>query len=260
MRGGDILRRAVKYAILFSIVFVVFLAIFLIYFGSLFKTANEQLLENYAKTYLQEYKNLVEIYGSGLGNLSQFNFSGHYNVFGVISEVHGAAIFLKPSSMESIETKTIQERIEFYVWQVMREYSDDDFWKRQYAQGNEFETYIISANLQIGDGVTPTYFYIGEKTVATFTDDYTITVMPLGRLRIDGVLKYKNRMILKGSNDERDWLTEVAVIDATNEFLRIAKNLVLSEAEAKQVEGLAVLRAKAEQIDRKKESDWGLRR
>lgn len=246
------MRKAVKYVVLLFVVFIVFLAIFLVFLVSLTKTANEQLIENYAKTYLQEYKNLVETYGSGLGNLSQFNLSGHYNVVGVISKVHGAAVFIKSSSKGSIETKTIPERIEFYVWEVMKQYSDDDFWERQYAQGNEFETYTVSTNLQIGDGKTPTYFYVGEKTVATFTNDYTITVMPLGRLRIDGVLKYENRMILKGSNDERDWSPQVALIEATNEFLRIAKNLILSEAEAKQVEGLAILRAKAEQIERNK--------
>lgn len=42
------------------------------------------------------------------------------------------------------------------------------------------------------------------------------------------------------------------MIDATNEFLRIAKDLALSEAEAKKIQGLAVLRAKAELIERNK--------
>lgn len=246
------MQKTVRYVVLLLMVFIVSLAIFWAYFVGLPRTANQQLIENYAKTYLQEYMTLVEFYGNGLGNLSQFKFSHYYNILGVISEVHGVALFFEASSKGNIETKTIPERIEFYVWEVMREYGNDNFWKRQYPQENELETYIISANLQIGDGITPTYFYVGEKTVATFVNDYTISVMPLGRLRIDGVLKYENRMILKGSNDERDWLPKVAIIDATNEFLRIAKDLAVSEAGIRKIEGFSILREKADQIERNK--------
>lgn len=246
------MQKIVRFAVLLFIIFIVSLTMSWIYQVNQPNKASEQLIEDYAKKYLEEYKTLVEFYGGGLGNLSQFKFSEYYNVMVVVSSVHGAAVFFEPSSKVNIETVTVPERIEFYVWEVMREYSNDAFWDRQYPQGIEFENYIVSANLQIGDGITPTYFYVGEKTVATFTDDYSIKVMPLGRLRIDGVLKYENRMILKGSNDERDWLPKAAVIDAANEFLRIAKDLAVAEAGIRKIEGFDILREKAEQIERNK--------
>jgi len=248
----DILHKAVRYTVMLLVIFIVCISIFSLYFSSLTRAVNEQLIEEYAKTYFQEYKDLVKFYGNGLGNLSLFKFSEHYTVLCVISRVHGAAIFFEASSNWSFETKTNPERIEFYVWEIMQKYSNDGFWQIKYPQGKVLEAYIISANLQIGDGVTPTYFYVGEKTAATFTNDYTITVMPLARLRIDGTLKYENEMILKGSNDERDWLPKAAIIDATNEFLRIAKDLAIAEAGLRKIEGMDVLREKADEIEKNK--------
>jgi hypothetical protein len=250
---GDALRGAIKYVILFGLIFIVSFAVFYAYFSNLpAPRAEAQRIREYARRYLEEYKNLVEAYGSGLGNLSQFNFyAGYpYHVLGVISEVHGAAVFFNSSSSQTIEIMTIPERIEFRLWPVMKEYSYDTFWEKEYSEENGFTEYVISANLQIGDGKTPTYFYQGKNTMVIMADEYTIRVMPLGRLRIDGMLIYENRMILKGSNEEKHWLPEVAMIDATNEFLRTAKDVVLAEAELREIQGLTLLRAKAEQIGR----------
>lgn len=246
------MQRAVRYAVLLLVIFATSLAIFWVYLARSPRIVSEQALEDYARTYLQEYMDLVEFYGNGFGNLTQFRFCEHYDVLAVVSSAHGAAVFFDSSSKWSFETKTIPERIEFYVWKNMREYENDSFWHIQHPQENGLPNYTISANLQVGDGTTPTYFYVGEKTVATLTNDYTITVKPLGRMRIDGALKYENRMILRGSNNERDWLPKAAVIDATNEFLRIAKDLAVAEAGLRKIAGFDILREKAEQIERNK--------
>lgn len=219
---------------------------------------SEKELEDYAKRYLEKYHNLCDTYKDNLGDLNQFKLYSNYPYYvkGIISEKHGAAIFFYPSENETIEVETIPERIEFYLWPVMKEYSSDTFWEREYPQDGDFESYEISANLQIGDGETPTYAYSGENTLAVFLDAgyptydryYHIRVMPLGRLRIDGTLIYENRMILKGANDVDAWATDVASIDATNEFLRLARKHVLNQAELKQIACLSSLVAKAEQI------------
>jgi hypothetical protein len=52
-------------------------------------------LEEFTRRYLNEYKILFETHGTDLGNLTEFSFySGYpYRVKGVVSKVHGAAIF-----------------------------------------------------------------------------------------------------------------------------------------------------------------------
>lgn len=211
-------------------------------------------IHNYVERYLREYKVLVEAYGSALGNLSAFTFClGYpYKVTGVISRSHGAAIFFEPALSEEILVRTINERIEFYLWPVMKEYSAEDFWELPHGQSNGFGSYVFYANLQIGDGVTPTYAYDGGRNIlAILADSYTIQVKPLGRLRIDGTLIYENRMILKGSNEADRWAPETALLDSTLEFLRIARKLALDEAKQKEIECYTLLYAKAEQIQRK---------
>lgn len=203
------MHKAIKYVFVWFAIFALLSTAIYTYLLSFPKSADEQRIAEYARTYLREYEDLVQIYGSELANLSQFSFySGYpYRVLGVVSEVHGAAVFFDSSTTQIVETISTPERIEFYLWPAMKQYSSDTFWQREYAQGNGFETYIISANLQIGDGETPTYFYVGQKTAATFSDNYTITVMPLGRFRIDGILRYENRMNLKGSKGRKILVT-----------------------------------------------------
>lgn len=229
-------------------------------------------LEEYARRYLLEYQILFDTYGSDLGSLSEFEFySGYpYRVQGVLSNIHGATIFFYSSTEQEIEIQTIDERIEFYLWPVMKDNPPTTFWETESEEApNGFTTYYIRANLQIGDGVTPTFFIMRKNEVAIFASGECmhgcrIMVEPLGYLKIDGILIYENRMILKGSNDEQDWLPEIALLDATNEFLRLARNAALDEAEIKQIQGLSLLKAKAEQIERNfasgaYEDNWRLR-
>lgn len=219
---------------------------------------SEKGLEDYAKRYLEKYYNLFEAYKGSLGDLEEFMFysSYPYHVRGILSEMHGAAIFFYASTNQTIEIETISERIEFYLWPNMKEYSSDTFWEREYPEESGFTSYEFAASLQIGDGINSTYCYHGENTLAIFLDagyptyarEYRIRVMPLGRLRVDGVLVYENRMILKGTNDVKAWTTDVASLDATNEFLRLARKHVLDEAQFRDIACLSLLIAKAEQI------------
>lgn len=201
-------------------VFALSFTVLYFYISNLPRRTDVQRLENYARRYLEEYKKLVHTWG----NESEFEFfEGYpYHALGVISEVHGAAIFFTRSSQQEIEIITYPERIEFYLWPEMKKWWDN----------------------------ATTYFKGKENEVAVFLDDYTIEVAPGGHVEIEGTLIYENRMILKGSNEEKLWLPEVGMIDATNEFLRVAKSIVLSEAEAEEVQGVALLRAKAEEIAR----------
>lgn len=185
-------------------------------------------LEEYTRRYLNEYKVLFETYGSDLGNLSEFDFySGYpYHVKGVISKAHGAAIFFYSSSEEEIDVETIEERIEFYLWPEMKAWWDnsDTFMVLQ-----EYETVTFDAS------VWPE----------------PIKINPGGHFEIYGTLIYENRMVLKGSNQKLKWLPETALIDSTNQFLWIAREKALNEAEIRKIEGYSLLRAKAEEIERK---------
>lgn len=209
-------RRIIFFLAIFALSFTFLYA----YISNLPRRTDAQLLENYVRRYLEEYEQLVHTWG----NESELEFfKGYpYYVLGVISEVHGAAIFFTHSSEQEIEIITYPERIEFYLWPEMKKWWDN----------------------------ATTYFRGGENEVAIFLEDYTMEVLPGGHVEIDGTLIYENRMILKGSNEEKLWLPEVAMIDATNELLRVAKGIVLTEAEVKEVQGVALLRAKYEEIAR----------
>lgn len=185
-------------------------------------------LKVYAKKYLQEYKSLFDSYANELGNLSAFEFYSNYpyRVEGVISTVHGCAIFFYPSSNENIEIKTIDERIEFYLWPQMKAWWDN----------------------------ADTYFVIEQNTFVTFNASVwpdPIVVSPGGHIEICGTLVYQNRMVLKGSNQKKSWFPESALLDATYDFLWIARGEALSEAHLKQIEGYSLLVTKATEIERK---------
>lgn len=228
-------------------------------------------LEEYAKRYLLEYQILFDTYGSDLGDLGEFKFySGYpYRAQGILSSIHGAAIFFYSSTEQEIEIQTIDERIEFYLWTVMKDNPPTTFWETESEEAPSLDVYYIEANLRIGNGTTPTFFALRKNEVAIFASseipfDYRIIVEPLGYMKVDGILIYENRMILKGSNNERDWLPEIALLDATNEFLRLARTAALDDAEIKQIQGFSLLKAKAEQIERNLasgayEDDWRLR-
>lgn len=213
-----------KRAIYVLLIFALSFTILYFYVSSLPRRTDVQRLENYARRFLEEYEGLVHTWG----NESEFEFLEHYpyHVLAVLSEVHGTAVFFTRSSVQKIEVITYSERIEFYLWPEMKKWWDN----------------------------ATTYFKGGENEVAIFLDDYTMEVAPGGHVEIDGILIYENRMILKGSNEEKSWLSEVAMIDAANEFLRVAKNIVLNEAQIKEVQGVALLRAKAEEIARNEEA------
>jgi len=209
--------------IFFLSVFILSFIILQVYFSSLPRRTDVKRLENYIERYLEEYESLVHTWG----NESEFEFlEGYpYQVLGVISQVHGAAIFFSDSSEQKIEVITHPERIEFYLWPQMKTWWDS---ATSFMVLREHETVIFDAS------VWPE----------------PIKINPGGHFEIYGTLIYQHRMILKGSNDEKLWLPEVAMIDSTNEFLRVAKNIVLNEAEAAEVQGVALLRAKAEEIAR----------
>lgn len=202
---------------------------------------SEEILEEYIRRYLQEYQILFETYENALGNLTEFKFYSDYpyHVKGVISKTHGAAIFFNSSSKEEIEIHTIEKRIEFYVWPVM-----ESWWN------SPGEVRII-----VGDGATLNF--LGDA-------DFEIGLGGSVEVQVGGIIIYENRMILKGSNGEKDWTPQAALLEATNGFLSIARNTALTEAEFKQIEGFSLLKAKAEQIESNVESgmykdNWRLR-
>jgi len=212
-------------------------------------------LRDYIIRYLKEYRDLVDAYKTDLTNLGMLEFYSNYpyRVVCIISKTNGVAIFFYHSTEQKIEIKTIYERIEFNVWPIMLEScpAASTFWEREYSKGQQIDTYSISANLQIGDGVTPTYFYHSKGSIAVFLENFKIIVKPKACFRIDGILIYENRMILKGSNEKESWSQETAILDATSEFIRIVRTIILDEAKLKQIQGYSLLLAKAEEIERK---------
>jgi len=186
--------------------------------------ASQEDFKKYIETYLFKYQQLVEN-NIPPESVSEFEFYQNYpyEVKGIFSTTHGAALFFNHSSISKITIDVIDDRIEFYMWPQMKKW-----W-------NNASTYLV----------------MKENELVIFAEELgenPINVTQGARLEIYGTLIYENKMILKGCNDKKCWSEESAKIDALTDFLRVARQNILDEAEAKQVEGRTMLVLLAEKI------------
>lgn len=225
-------KRKITQITLIFLIFLVLLLYIFFYLESKNNLRNENFIvskeefKEYIETYLSKYKQLVEN-NIPLESREEFKFYENYpyEVMGILSTSHGAAIFFNHSSITKITVNIIEKRIEFYVWPQM-----EKWWNN-----------------------ASTYFVIKKDEKIIFPEqagDDPIIITKGGRIEIFGVLIYENKMLLKGCNKKDCWSKESAELDALLDFLRVAKEIIKNEAELKEIEGINKLIILADKIAR----------
>jgi hypothetical protein len=178
-------------------------------------------LRNYSQEYLTQYRSLVEVHFSQLiftqGNLSNFPLYLSYpnKIVGVISRTHGAALFFDNSQTAGNETniKEIPNPIEYYVWPFMPANTSELPWVLVKHADSD---YILDSPIQIPYGL----LYVESGANLRYTGfGHAFNITGLGATAIFGSLIEENRMILKGSNDKKDWSVNQADLDSLSAFI-----------------------------------------
>lgn len=206
---------------------VILFSSIIFYFKNTDINVSQEEFKKYIEGYLLKYKQLVEN-NIPAENRSEFKFYKNYpyEVKGIFSTSHGAAIFFNHSSTLKITIDTIDERIEFYMWPQMKEW-----WNN-----------------------ASTNFVIEKNETVIFTEkagDNPITINRGGRITIFGTVIYENKMRLKGCNEKEHWSEESAKLDALSDFLRVARGIIKNKAGLTEIEGINKLIILAEDIAEK---------
>jgi hypothetical protein len=210
------------------VVMVLILAIVVVIqpFFSYSSIVSHDELNGYFLTYLTEYAQLVEenmgllnfgvIQGnssSGSQNLT-FYWQRPYQVQGVISSVHGAALILNRSNKEEFEVAYSDEAIEYYVWPSMAK-NTTNLPSIRVLKATSY--YVLDTQVTAGNAV----MYIDPGANLIYTGQGHVFSFPegIGAVIFFGTLMEGNRLILKGSNNVEDWSQLQARIDSLDRFL-----------------------------------------
>jgi len=190
-------------------------------------------LNEYFLTYLTEYAQLVEenmglldfgmINGnssSGSQNLT-FYWQRPYQVQGVISSVHGAALFLNRSNREEFEVTDSNEAIEYYVWPSMAK-NTTNLPSIRVLKATSY--YVLDTQVTADGAVT--YIDPGANLIYTGQGHAFSFPKGTGAVIFFGTLMEGNRLILKGSNNGEDWSELQARIDSLDRFLWDCKDIL----------------------------------
>jgi flagellar basal body-associated protein FliL len=190
-------------------------------------------LDGYFLIYLTEYGQLVEenmgLLDSGIfqGNSSSgsqnltFYWQRPYQVQGVISSFHGAALFLSRSSKEEFEVTDSNEAIEYYFWPSMAK-NTTNLPSIRILQATSY--YVLDTQIAVDGAV----MYIDPGANLIYTGQGHVFSFPkgTGAVIFFGTLMEDNRLILKGSNNGEDWSELQARIDSLDRFLWDCKDIL----------------------------------
>jgi len=103
-----------------------------------------------------------------------------------------------------IKIRITNEPIEKFLWPD-NELTVEDVAKIKQTEYKKLTTWMLNANVKIGDGETRTYFAANE--IAIFKENLSIDVKPKAYFCIgtDGVIVYADRLLVKGTNRCEDW-------------------------------------------------------
>lgn len=183
-------------------------------------------LQSYFLGYLTMYEHLVEknmgllnvgaienSSNSGAHNLT-FYWQRPYQVQGVRSSVHGAALIISPSNQQEMTFKDFSEPIEYYVWPSMAK----NLSALQSIQIMKAETYYHFDTHLVGDGAA---IYVDPGADIIYTGQGHSFSFPegTGAILVFGSLMEDDRLFLKGSNSKEDWSLLQARLDSLSRFL-----------------------------------------
>lgn len=190
-------------------------------------------LNGYFLAYLTEYAQIVEenmgLLDSGMieGNSSSgahnltFYWQRPYQVQGVISSVHGAALFLNHSDRQKFEVTDYHEAIEYSVWPSMARNTTN----LPSIRVLKADSYYLLDTQVTADGAL---MYIDPGASLMYTGQGHVFSFPkgTGAAIFFGTLVEGNRLILKGSNNHEDWSQLQARIDSLDRFLWDCKGIL----------------------------------
>lgn len=215
----------------YSFLIVALVAILLVVVFSILPFSNKssivshQELTSYFQEYLSQYsmlveenmalldKGIVEGYSnSGSQNLT-FYWRRPYQIEGIISRTHGAALFFNHSDTETVKITDFSKPIEYYVWPTMVENSTG----LPSIRIMKTKGYYHFDTQMKGDGVL---IYVDPGANMIYTDQgHLFSFSGNGAVIIFGSLIEENTMILKGSNSKEDWSELQARFDSLSKFL-----------------------------------------
>ncbi len=217
-----------RYTLVVAVVLIVLVvsSVLVQLFSSKSSIVSHEELQSYFLSYLTEYEHLVEENmglldagviennsNSGAHNLT-FYWQHPYQVQGVISSVHGAALFINHSSQQTIAITDFGESIEYYVWPSMAK----NISALPSIRVLKAETYYHLDSPVVGDGAL-TYVDPGADMIYTGQGHAFSFPRGTGAVLFFGSLMEDDRLFLKGSNSKEDWSVLQARFDSLSRFL-----------------------------------------
>jgi len=203
---------------------------------------SEDDLRNYIEVYVSEYRRLVEenIALLNEGSVGGYSHSGSQNftfywsnpnqIKGVVSQSHGVAIFFNHTEGTSkITVESITDPIEYFLWPQMIKWGEtEELPSVRILKG----VYHLDSQITINYGL----LYADPGAILRYTGEgRAFNVSGSGCVIIFGCLIEKNKMILKGSNNKKDWSSLQARFDALSIFLWDCIG-ILNETQIKTIE------------------------
>jgi len=193
------------------------------------RTITKNELTNYINAYFRKYNEIVEDYFNYVHDIDYVFY--RYNtqpklIEGYISKNHGAAIVYDFDGQDKsiINIKYIDKSIESYMWPKIYE---NDYELKIIKILKNSDPYILDKTIEIkNSGLLlvekgAKLLYVGKGEI--------FNIVGKGSIQIFGTLIYRNKMILKGSNNKNDWSMSQAGLDAVEHFLWDCKSKLNEE-------------------------------
>jgi len=231
------------------------------YYMSLDNSVTENELKDYSKTFLKEYKKIIEF--SNLTNADRdaiyFYKNYPYNVDIATSSVHGIAIDFEPSNNKTIPSGSNFENISIYKFKIRLE---DAFWPKGYQLNNSEKSAIIIGEDNSDINICNNQFNIFNiiiglnSTLIVPENCYQYSHGAFikkneGYVFINGTLIIQgspNSIIFKGSKQKNAWSERSAEIDADIVSFEYINNFFLGKAKLTNSKIIASLENQAKNI------------
>ncbi len=186
-------EHATLLASIFVVLIIIYLSIIYVYQNSY---VTDKEINNYAQTYIEKYKYLVETYIS-LDNRTYLKFYNEspYFIRAAISITHGAGLEFIPSKASYLKIEITDKQIEEYF------FNGNMSWEPRFA--------ITKPHISITGGII-------ECNGHPFVKILENVSLLLHNATVNG--EFHNCAIIKGSNRKKDWTNQTASEDASSNF------------------------------------------
>jgi hypothetical protein len=136
----------------------------------------------------------------------------------VLSRTHGAVVIFTAAPRRRIVFRTIRKRIEHFIWPSTAERCMGPTKTTFVSNAGETVIFVRGKRMRAGGGLT---------------------------VRMDGVMIYEGRMLLKGDTSIETWSRSAARQDALFAFLREARGQIVDQAKLEEIAAAGQLEADA---------------